>query len=123
MDFKTAVTACLSKYATFTGRAGRPEYWYFFLFALLVHFGTAIVDAVLFRGSFGPLNAIATLLLMLPLLAVGVRRLHDTGRAGWWMLLLLIPLIGSIVLIVWFCGRGEAQANRFGPPPAPISSP
>jgi uncharacterized membrane protein YhaH (DUF805 family) len=125
MNFQAAVATCFSKYATLAGRASRSEYWYFFLFYLLANAVTAILDTALFRGSgFSPLNSITALVLLAPSLAVGVRRLHDTGRSGWWMLLLLVPLIGQIVLIVWFCTRGDPQPNRFGPPPVhgPTSS-
>ncbi len=119
MDFQAAVATCFSKYATLTGRASRAEYWYFFLFYLLANAVSAILDAALFRSSgFSPLNSITALVLLAPSLAVGVRRLHDTGRSGWWLLLLLVPVVGQIILIVWFCTRGEPQPNRFGPPPA-----
>jgi uncharacterized membrane protein YhaH (DUF805 family) len=124
MNFQAAVATCFSKYATLTGRASRAEYWYFFLFYLLANAVSAILDAALFRGSgFSPLNSITALVLLAPSLAVGVRRLHDTDRSGWWMLLLLVPLVGQIILIVWFCTRSEPQPNRFGPPPIHGSAP
>lgn len=119
MRFPEAVNACLDRYATFGGRARRPEYWYFMLFGLLVSAVTGVLDAVIFPGNAaGPVSGIASLLLLLPSLAVTARRLHDTGRSGWWMLTGLVPLIGWLVLIVWFCRPGDAGPNRFGPGPA-----
>jgi uncharacterized membrane protein YhaH (DUF805 family) len=118
MNFQAAVASCFSKYATFSGRAPRSEYWYFVLFCILASIVTAILDTALFRrAGFSPLSTIASLGLVLPSLAASVRRLHDTGRSGWWVLLLFVPLVGQIILIVWYCTRGEPGPNRFGPPP------
>lgn len=115
MRFPEAVNACLNRYATFTGRARRPEYWYFALFTVLVGIVTATLDAALFPGTMaGPINGIAGLLLLLPSLAAATRRLHDTDRSGWWMLVGLVPLVGWIIVLVWLCGRGTPGANRFG---------
>jgi uncharacterized membrane protein YhaH (DUF805 family) len=86
------------------------------LFTILVSIATSLVDNIILNGT--PLfNLIASLGLLLPGIAVGVRRLHDTERSGWWMLLILIPLVGAIVLIVWFCTRGTIGQNRFGADP------
>jgi len=122
MDFGQSISTCLSKYATFSGRASRSEYWWFVLFSVLVSFGTQFLD--IFLGLF-LLNLIASLALLLPSLAVGVRRLHDTDRSGWWLLLLLIPVIGWIVVLVFNCMRGTVGPNRFGedPLPAPAAVP
>lgn len=120
MDFMTAVRTCLSKYVDFSGRARRSEYWYFALFNLLVSFVASILDAVLGTdydlGSGGFISTIASLALLLPSLAVGVRRLHDTDRSGWWILIGLIPIIGWILLIVWFCTDSKPD-NQYGPNP------
>jgi uncharacterized membrane protein YhaH (DUF805 family) len=112
MGFADAIKTCLGKYATFQGRAVRSEYWYFVLFIFIVEIVTYLVD----MGVFGHpiLYTIAILALILPSLAAGVRRLHDTDRSGWWLFISLIPLIGSILLIVWFCTSGTPGANRFG---------
>lgn len=84
--FSEAISICLSKYATFSGRASRSEYWWFALFTGLIGVGTGAVDAVFFRGvPFEPLNTLAVLALFLPSLAVGVRRMHDIDRTGWWI--------------------------------------
>lgn len=122
MDFMTAVRTCFAKYVDFSGRARRSEYWYFTLFSFLLGVVTNVLDLVLgtdYDGatSGGLINTIGTLALFLPGLAVAVRRLHDTDRSGWWILLGLIPIIGWIVLIVWFCTDSKAGENRFGPNP------
>ncbi|WP_237217291.1 DUF805 domain-containing protein, partial [Falsiroseomonas oryziterrae] len=115
MNFQDAVRTCLQNYVTFSGRARRSEFWFFILFNLLVQVVAAILDS--FLGDTGIMGAIASLALFLPGLAVSVRRLHDTGRSGWWVLLGLVPLVGIIVLIVWYANRGEDGPNRFGPDP------
>lgn len=120
MDFVTAVKICLSKYATFKGRARRSEFWFFVLFWMLLGVAAAIIDTAFFgfgpRHS-GPVGALVALILLLPYLAVHVRRLHDKDYAGWWLLLWLIPVIGWIVLVVWYCQRGTLGPNRFGEDP------
>ena len=125
MGFTRAVTACLGKYATFQGRASRSEYWYFTLFiGLLVLIGfllMAIGDATLGGATagvvFGILAVVAGLGLLLPGLAVSVRRLHDTNSSGWWYLVAFIPYVGGLILFVWYCVKGTAGENRFGPDP------
>lgn len=110
MDFVTALKTCLlEKYVTFSGRARRSEYWFFYLFWLIVYIALSTVS----EGLAG-LFSLATLL---PNISVGVRRLHDLDKSGWWLLLGIIPIIGWIVLIIWFCGRGTVGDNRFGPDP------
>ncbi len=121
MDFMTAVRTCLSKYVDFSGRARRSEYWYFALFSFLVSLAASIVDAVIgtdYDGaaSGGLIQTVASLALFLPSLAVGIRRLHDTDRSGWWILIGLIPIIGWILLIVWFCTDSKPD-NAYGPNP------
>jgi uncharacterized membrane protein YhaH (DUF805 family) len=111
MNFWDAAKTCFRKYADFTGRAVRPEYWYFVLFVLIVQ--------IILRFIYAPLSILFALAVLVPQIAVGARRLHDTGRSGWWLLLGLVPIVGAIVLIVWFCQKSEPIANRFGPPPLP----
>lgn len=127
MDFMTAVRTCFSKYVDFGGRARRSEYWYFALFAFLVGIVTSIVDAILGTGydgtTGGLVNTLGTLVLFLPSLAVAVRRLHDTDRSGWWVLIGIIPIVGWIVLIIWFCSDSKAGDNRFGPNPKSVGGP
>jgi uncharacterized membrane protein YhaH (DUF805 family) len=116
MDFQQAVKSCFAKYATFPGRAARSEFWYWQLFLTAAGIAVAIVDAVL--GLHGkPLGLIFYLVTLVPTLAVGVRRLHDTGRSAWWLLLWLVPLIGWIVFLVWACTKGSNGYNGYGPDP------
>ena len=118
MSFSEAVqTALLKKYADFQGRAARPEFWWFMLAILLATVVAALIDEFLFGGR-SILETLVTLGTIVPSLSVGARRLHDTDRSGWWQLLSLIPLIGTIVLIVWWAQPGNAGPNRFGPPPS-----
>lgn len=109
-------TVLVEKYAIFQGRASRSEYWWFFLFLVIVEVVVGIVDLqVIGREVLSSLVALAT---VIPSLAVGARRLHDTDRSGWWQLLHFLPLIGSIVLLIFWIQSGHPDANRFGPPPA-----
>ena len=97
MGFGEAVSTCLRKYVTFAGRATRPEYWWFSLFAVIVYVIAFVVDLSAHTFVF---DLIVSLGLLLPTLAVTTRRLHDAGRSGWWWLIALIPLVGGIWLIV-----------------------
>lgn len=112
----------LRKYATFSGRARRSEYWYFFLMYLLIFVLLAIVDGI--TGSFsaksgvGLLSGVFALAMLLPSLAVGVRRLHDIGRSGWWLLIAFVPLIGGIVLLLFAVKVGTPGDNEYGATPA-----
>lgn len=115
MDFQTSIRTVLSKYATFTGRASRSEFWWFALFAVIVNIVTSIIDSTILGASL--LNVISSLGLLLPQLAVGARRLHDIDRSGWWLLIALIPIIGWIVLIYFNVQPSQQGANRFGPQP------
>lgn len=108
---------CLKQYVDFSGRASRMEFWMFALFNFLISLVLAIVDFTLGLGFLQPLYALAVLL---PALAVSVRRLHDTGRAGWWLLLILIPLIGPIILIVFWVQDSNPGDNAFGPNPKAV---
>ena len=120
MDFAQAVKTCLNKYATFSGRAQRSEYWYFFLFMIVVNIVASVLDSAIF-GDIPVLYLISTLALIVPSIAAGVRRLHDTDKSGWWLLLGLIPIVGAIVLIVFFCQRGTVGPNQFGADPQQAS--
>jgi uncharacterized membrane protein YhaH (DUF805 family) len=111
----------LKKYAVFSGRSRRSEYWYFGLFYLIIYVLLAIVDGIAGTynemSSVGLLTGIFMLGVLIPSLAVSVRRLHDTDRTGWWLLIGLIPLIGAIILIVFSVQDSGAGTNRFGPNP------
>lgn len=109
MNFVDAVKSVLvEKYATFTGRARRSEYWYFCLFNFIVGL---VLGAIFFALSW-----IWSLATFIPSLAVGVRRLHDTGRSGWNLLWACLPVIGTIILLVFFC-QDSREDNQYGPNP------
>ena len=105
----------LQKYAVFEGRAHRTEFWMFVLVNLII----SIVLAVLGEAAafFSVISFLYGLAVLIPGLAVGARRLHDTGRSGWWLLIGLIPLVGVIVLIVFFATEGDKGSNEYGPDP------
>jgi uncharacterized membrane protein YhaH (DUF805 family) len=123
MTFSQAVASVLlNKYATFSGRARRSEYWWWYLFVTIVFVVAGIIDkAVGFTYSDltiggGWLATIAWIVFLVPNLAVSVRRLHDTGRTGWWLLIGLVPFIGWIVLLYFFVLDSEND-NQYGPYP------
>jgi uncharacterized membrane protein YhaH (DUF805 family) len=125
MGFTDAVRVCLQKYADFSGRGRRSEYWYFALFNLLVAIAAGILDAILgtdFDTGSGLIGLLASLALLLPGLAAGVRRLHDTTRSGWWILIGLIPIIGWIILIVFYVQDSHPD-NQYGPNPKGVPAP
>jgi uncharacterized membrane protein YhaH (DUF805 family) len=110
----------LKKYAVFGGRSRRKEYWYFVLFSVIVSLVLSAIDALL--GTFGSTNVgllggIYGLAVLIPSIAVSVRRLHDIDRTGWWVLIGLVPVIGTIVLLVFAVLDGTPGENRFGPNP------
>ncbi len=133
MNFVTAVKTCLSNYATFHGRAPRSEFWWFYLFIVLVDvvlsFFIGSETFVAIRdGGFDAISVavasnravmvqgIVHLALFLPMLAVSVRRLHDVGRSGWWLLVAIIPL-GIFVVLYWWLRPTEPRPNAYGMPP------
>jgi uncharacterized membrane protein YhaH (DUF805 family) len=119
MEFGTAIRAVLSKYATFSGRALRSEYWWWTLFVILLQIGTSVIDAIIFgvdENSIQLVTVLVSLALFIPGLAVSVRRLHDTGHSGWWLLIILVPIIGIIVLLVWMIRKGDEGTNQYGGP-------
>ncbi|WP_028927203.1 DUF805 domain-containing protein [Pseudonocardia acaciae] len=110
----------LRQYADFNGRARRTELWMFALFNVIAMLVLGIIDAVAglkIDPGFGVLGSIYSLAVLVPGLAVSVRRLHDTGRSGWWILLGLVPIVGGIVLLVWYCTPGKPENNRWGANP------
>jgi uncharacterized membrane protein YhaH (DUF805 family) len=131
MSFGESVRTCLHKYATFDGRATRSEFWWFYLFyvlvSLVIYVPVIVVGIIAGSEQSGIVNAlwaifmilwvIVLLALVLPLLAVGCRRLHDRGQSGWLQLLLLVPC-GNIVLLVFWVLEGTPGDNAYGPKPA-----
>lgn len=111
----------LQNYATFTGRARRSEYWYFFLFNIIFGIAASILDNVLglaMEGiGYGPIYIFYGLAVFIPGLAVLVRRLHDVGKSGWFFFIVLIPLVGAIWLLVLLATDGTAGENEYGPNP------
>jgi uncharacterized membrane protein YhaH (DUF805 family) len=105
----------LSNYVGFQGRARRKEYWMFVLVNIIISIVLGIIQSIL--GWTDVLTGIYSLAVLLPSLAVAFRRLHDTGRSGWWILISLIPLIGAIILIVFMCQDSEPGDNRYGSNP------
>lgn len=113
MSFQEAVSDAFNKYVDFSGRSSRSAYWYWTLFAFLVFMVTYAICLAI--GTLIPYYLVA-LALFLPGLAVFVRRMHDVGRSGWWYFIVLIPLIGAIVLIVWLVTASEGP-NKYGAGP------
>lgn len=109
MNMGDSVGACLKNYAAFTGRARRSEYWWF---VLAVFLGSIVLS---FVNRF--LGGVVYLALLLPLISVGVRRLHDIGKSGWWLLIGFIPLIGGLVLLYFYVKPGDAGSNEYGEAP------
>ena len=120
MSFADAVRTCLTGYATFSGRARRSEYWWFSLFFAVVYFLAAVVGTAAHVSILGP---VAILALLLPIIAVSVRRLHDTNRSGWWYLISLVPLVGGIVMLVFCVKDSDAGPNAYGPCPKDVPVP
>lgn len=108
LTLQESVATCLSKYADFSGRASRSEYWWFFLTVFLASAITGAISDVL--------QLIVGLGLFLPQLAVAVRRLHDTGKSGLWLFIGFIPLVGAIILIIWLATSGDRRPNAYGAP-------
>jgi uncharacterized membrane protein YhaH (DUF805 family) len=115
----------LKQYATFDGRARRKEYWFFMLFNVLVIVVLSVLDVLVgtfsMEAEIGLFSGLYALAMLIPGLAVLVRRLHDTDRSGWWVLLNLIPVIGALVILVFTLLDSQPGANRFGPNPKGVT--
>jgi len=111
----------LKKYADFKGRSQRKEYWMFTLFNLLAFFVLSIVGSVL-GDQAELLTGIYSLGVLLPSIAVTVRRLHDIGRSGWWALLMVVPVVGALVLVVFALQDSQPEANEYGPNPKALAA-
>ena len=129
MSFGQAVASYFQNYVNFNGRAPRSAYWWVFLFNLIVAVIAAVLDQSLGMAytmpgptgpislGYGPIYTIYVLAVLLPSLALSVRRLHDRDKSGWWFLLVFIPIIGAIILLIWFALPGTSGDNRFGANP------
>ncbi len=111
MSFPEAISDAFSKYVKFTGRSSRSAYWWFYLFNILALVAALALDYAL--GTGGIIYALAAIALLLPNLAVAVRRLHDSGHSGWWLLIAIVPVIGAIVVLV-FTLQGSEPPNQWG---------
>lgn len=111
MSFSAAIATCLSKYAIFSGRARRSEFWWFYLFCVIMAWGATLVGHASGLGDW--LAHIVNFAFFIPILAASSRRLHDTGRSGWWFLLTL-TLIGIIPVVVWWASEGKQEDNSYG---------
>ena len=114
MNFVSAIKSGFNGYVDFSGRSSRSEVWWWILFSTIANLVAAILDGA---GGSGLFAIIITLGLLLPGIALQVRRMHDLDKSGWWLLILLIPLIGIIFALVWFCSKGTEGDNRFGSDP------
>ena len=149
MTFQDAVTTCFRKYARFSGRASRSEYWWFYLFVVAGSFLLSLVDATIFGAteeSPSPISSLFSFVILIPSFAVAARRLHDTNHSGWWQVVpaslgiaaatmavmeatilsgaaLVSALATLILLLVWLIREGDVGLNRFGPDPLDDSEP
>lgn len=105
----------LQNYVGFSGRARRKEYWMFVLFNFIAGIILGIIEAII--GLPGILSGLYSLAILIPSLALVFRRLHDTGKSGWWILISLVPIAGSIILLVFMCLDSDAGTNKYGPNP------
>ncbi|MBZ6385596.1 MULTISPECIES: DUF805 domain-containing protein [Pantoea] len=116
----------LKMYAVVNGRCRRKTFWLFLLFSTLFSLACSAVDELLGLKVFsdqGLLSLVYSVAVLIPSVAVGVRRLHDLDRSGWWLLIMLIPLLGTLLLLIYFCLRGTVGPNRFGPDPLDEAAP
>lgn len=110
----------ISRFARFSGRASRAEYWYFFLAVLLLNVVLTLLGLVFSESVLGDLiellSSVFLLFVLIPSVSIGVRRLHDVNKSGWWYLLILVPLLGPLVLLYWAIQVGDAGSNAYGDP-------
>jgi uncharacterized membrane protein YhaH (DUF805 family) len=126
MSFGAAIKSFWSNYVNFRGRARRSEYWFITLFLFITTLGASIIDVAIFaddldeflmNGGWGPVGVIWALAVLLPSLSVLARRLHDTNRSAWWILLALVPLVGAVILLVFTLLDSTQGENKYGPSP------
>jgi uncharacterized membrane protein YhaH (DUF805 family) len=116
MNIGQAITSCMGKYATFSGRATRSEFWWFYLFLILMSWGGTVVGSAVYGPENLTANApaiIVNLVFAVPFFSAGARRLHDIGKSGWWQLILLTG-IGFILLIIWWAVDTKSENDRYG---------
>ncbi|MBA3926801.1 DUF805 domain-containing protein [Listeria rustica] len=115
MGFSEAFKAFWGNYANFSGRASRSEYWFAWLAVWLMFFVLGILSFV--SDFIYYVDGILGLVVLIPMISLGVRRLHDTNKSGWFILMALIPLVGWIIMLVFYCTAGDKGSNRFGEDP------
>ncbi len=115
LTFGEAVSRALKEnYCNFEGRASRSEYWWFYLFTVIISGATQVISSVAFGDEYNILGSVIGLAFLLPSLGLQVRRLHDIGKSGWFILLHLLCCIGTIILIVWYCKESDNFPNEYG---------
>lgn len=119
VSFSQAVRMAFDSYCRFQGRSSRSEYWWWVLFTFILGSALSLLELLLGFSSTAAqaTNGLLSLALLLPGLGLSVRRLHDINKSGWWILLGLIPVVGAIILIIWFARNSEMTENRYGPVP------
>lgn len=122
-DFFKDYVAVLNKYTVVTGRAGRKEYWMFALVNFIIIVAANLLGAILHTGLFGLLVFVYDVAVLIPSICVSIRRLHDTGKSGWWLLISLIPFLGGIILLVFMVLDSQPGANQYGPNPKGMAAP
>jgi len=115
--FVGALKDGFARYVDFGTRSTRSQFWWWALWSIVIGIIASIIDAIIGFGDSGPANLLTSLALLLPSIAVAIRRLHDIGRTGWWYLFVFLPVIGWILLIVFFCTKTQENANQWGVPP------
>jgi uncharacterized membrane protein YhaH (DUF805 family) len=119
MIFKNAVQSGFENYANSEGRSSRSAFWYWILFVVIIGLIAGLLDVILFGITSpyqnGPLGLVSGLVFLIPNICVSIRRLHDTDHSGWWLLISLTG-IGILLLVFWYCTKGDETINRFGPP-------
>jgi uncharacterized membrane protein YhaH (DUF805 family) len=118
MGFKEAIASGFKNYAKFSGRAARSEFWLWQLFIFLAAIVVGVVDALIEPDS-SVVSSLWSVAVLVPSIAVAIRRLHDADISGWWLMLIFVPLVGFVMLIIWWIGEGTVGYNRFGADPRP----
>jgi uncharacterized membrane protein YhaH (DUF805 family) len=116
-SFVGALKDGFARYVDFKTRSTRPQFWWWTLWSILISIGSGMLDGIIGMGGSGPVGMLTSLAMLLPSIAVAVRRLHDIGRTGWWYLMVFVPVVGWIVLIVFCCTKTQEGQNRWGPQP------
>ena len=116
MNFSESVSTCMGKYGTFSGRASRSEFWWFQLFYTLMYYGSFVVEQAIPVEeplTFSILPVMLVIIFIVPSMAAGSRRLHDIGKSGWWQLLHLIPIIGTIFVVFWQATDTKSEGDKY----------